>query len=130
MSNEAVAILASIAGSGVIAAIITGIFSKRKVGAEATQIITDAASGIVVRMEAELDRQRKSNDEQRIKHEQAMSALVDSHREEVDEMRRVLQLHVAWDAIAIARLSEIGIELPPAPPLLPPTQAHHPWPRG
>lgn len=42
-----------------------------------------------------------------------------AHADEINEVRRVLQLHVAWDVIAIAKMAEVGIELPPAPPLLP-----------
>ena len=32
---------------------------------------------------------------------------------------------VVWDAIAIAMMSEVGVELPPAPPLLPPHKRLH-----
>jgi hypothetical protein len=106
--------------SAVIAAIITGIFSKRKLGAEATEIITKAAAGVVTSLQSELDRSKAAREAQQTEHEAAVAKILEDHASEMDNVRRVLQLHVAWDAIAIARLAELGVELPPAPPLLPP----------
>lgn len=103
----------------IITAVIAAISSKRKLGAEATKIITDAAAGVVTSMQNEIDRQKRQNDELVDAHRRAVQTLMFNHAEEMEEVRRVLQLHVAWDAIAIARLDEIGIELPPAPPLMP-----------
>ena len=121
MSAAVVAALLGAGGLGaIIAAIVTGLFSKRKLGAEATEIITKAAAGVVTNMQAEIDRQVARNKELVSRHESDMDRVMTDHRREVAEMRRVLQLHVAWDAIAIAKMAEVGIELPPAPPLLPP----------
>lgn len=118
------AIIAAVLGAGgfsaIIAAIVTGMFSKRKLGAEATEIITKAAAGVVTNMQAEIDRQAKRNEELLRAHMQEKQALISAQEREMEEVRRVLQLHVAWDAIAIAKMNEFGIELPPAPPLLPP----------
>lgn len=118
------ALLVAILGVGglsaVIAAIVTGIFSKRKLGAEATEIITKAAAGVVTSLQSELDRARTSRETQQAEHADAIAKLTASHARELEEVRRVLQLHVAWDAIAIAKLGELGVQLPPAPPLLPP----------
>lgn len=117
--------LAALLGAGgvgaIMAAIVTGLFSKRKLGAEATEIITKAAAGVVTNMQAEIDRQVRRNDLLISEHLSLMHSLREDHRREMEDVRRVLQLHVAWDAIAIARIGELGIDLPPAPPLLPPT---------
>lgn len=112
--------------SAIFAAIIAGLFSKRKLGAEATEIITRAASGVTERLESELNRadqkaerrEREYNAERQI-WEQKIDAMAAAHVAERGEWRRVLQLHVAWDAIALAKLDEIGIELPPVPPVTP-----------
>lgn len=124
------AIIAALLGAGgfgaIVAAIVAGLFSKRKLGAEATEIITKAAAGVVTNMQAEIDRQVRRNDELINSHVRDMQAIVSSHEREMDDVRRVLQLHVAWDAIAIARMAEVGVDLPPAPPLLPPHEHEHP----
>lgn len=115
-----IAVLGTGGISAIIAAVATGLFSKRKLSAEATDIITKAAAGVVTTMQSEIDRQIRRNDTLIAEHRAEMKRLVDSHEDEIDDVRRVLQLHVAWDMIAISKMTELGIELPPAPPLLPP----------
>lgn len=127
MSAEVlIAVLGTGGLSAIIGAVVTGLFSKRKLGAEATEIITKAASGVITNMQAEIDRQVKRNEDLVNEHREQMGNLVASHAEEMEEVRRVLQLHVAWDAIAIAKMAEVGIDLPPAPPLLPARRFDHP----
>lgn len=138
MSGGDIALIVASLGVGTIAsAIITGLLSRRKIGAEATEIITKAAAGVVTNMQAQLDNQARQNERDRSQfreqikdmerdHLRALKAQAESHAEELDEARRVLQLHVAWDAIAIAKMAEIGVELPPAPPLLPARRFDHP----
>jgi hypothetical protein len=116
----------------IISAIIAGLFSKRKIGAEATDIITKAASGVVTNMQNEIDRLVARNkrleenaEVDRRMAQDSMRSLVHQHELEMEEVRRVLQLHVAWDAIAIAKMNEFGVKLPPAPPLLPPSQTSY-----
>jgi len=121
MSSELIVAILGAGGIGaVLAAIVTGLFSKRKLGAEATEIITKAAAGVVTNLQAEIDRQVELRLEQAAANTATIETLLKDHANEMDEVRRVLQLHVAWDSIAIARMAEVGIELPPAPPLLPP----------
>lgn len=122
MTGSLLAALLGVGGLGaIVAAIVTGLFSKRKLGAEATEIITKAAAGVVTNMQAEIDRQVRLNDALIAQHSAEMQGLVRSHRQELEEIRRTLQLHVAWDAIAVERLGAAGIVLPATPPLLPPT---------
>ena len=126
-----VLILALSAGGfgAILSAVIAGLFSKRKIGAEATDIITKAASGVVTNMQIEIDRLVARNKRLEEDHamdmrtaQESMQSLVRGHELEMQEVRRVLQLHVAWDAIAIAKMNELGVNLPPAPPLLPPSK--------
>jgi len=91
------------AGVGVVlAAIIAGLFSRRKLSAEATEIITKAASGVVERLEAEVTRVTADN-----------AAL----RAQVQRQEVALGVHSFWDRQAYDILAQQGIELPPPPPL-------------
>jgi hypothetical protein len=118
------ALIVAILGAGgigaIVAAIITGLFSKRKLGAEATEIITKAAAGVVTSLQGELARAEAARMLQQSSYLHEIEKIKSDHAKEMDDVRRVLQLHVAWDAIAIAKMSELGHHLPPAPPLLPP----------
>lgn len=117
--NNLVLVLASSGFGAIAAAIVTGIFSKKKLGAEATKIITDAAAGVVQTLNAEVLRLQTRVTEVTDKAEKDIRAMAQAHVSERNEWRRVLQLHVAWDSIAIAEVSKMGVDLPPAPPLLP-----------
>lgn len=136
-TNLTLAILGSAGVGAILAALVNGLFSKRKLGAEATEMITNAAASVVKNMQADLDRQVAANtrlvteNQQHVEalvaeHREQMQALANSHAAEMEQVRRVLQLHVAWDAIAIAKLNDLGVDLPPAPPLLPPIKFEHP----
>lgn len=117
--NDLVIILASSGFGAIIAAVITGLYSKKKLGAEATKIITDAAAGVVTTLQGEIQRLQKRMDQQTEDHETEMKSMASAHVREREEWRRVLQLHVSWDAIAIAEVAKLGVQLPAAPPLLP-----------
>jgi hypothetical protein len=119
-----VAILGAGGISAIVASVVTGLFSKKKLGSEATEIITRAASGVVTSIEAELLRAQEARERDRLEHQRQINRIMDDHRSEMNEVGRVLQLHVAWDAIAIAKMSEFGVQLPKAPPLLPPNLGH------
>ena len=115
--------------TAVLLLVITAVINRRKLGAEtdnisatATKAITDAASGVVERIEGDNLRLRASIER--------LEAAEDKHdrdrREwalEREEWRRALQLHAAWDALAITKMNEAipPIDLPDAPPLTPPT---------
>jgi len=115
--------------TAVLLLVITAVINRKKLGAEtdnisatATKAITDAASGVVERIEGDNLRLRASIER--------LEAADDRHERERrewalerEEWRRVLQVHAAWDALAITRIAEAipPIELPDAPPLTPPT---------
>lgn len=142
MSTEVIiSILSSAAVTSVLASIISGLFTKRKLGADATQVITQAASGVVTTMQKELQRRADEMEElrkshlrelQRVrdsgekavqdmisKHERVASRMIADHEAEMADVARVLELHVEWDRIAIEKMSELNVSLPPAPPLMP-----------
>jgi hypothetical protein len=114
--NPWLQLLGSAAVGAVLVAIIGGLFSKRKLSAEATDIITKAASGVVERLEAENARVIASNT--------LLSGKVEAQQIQVDQVQRAqraqgeaLAIHAFWDRQAVEALREHGIDLPPPPPL-------------
>lgn len=125
-SDTVLAVLSSAGVTVVLGALVQGWFNKKKLGADATEIITRAASGVVERLEAEIATKMTNYATLEGKYNgvlEAMDSLKAAFAAERESWRRVLQLHVAWDAIAIAKLGELDIDLPPAPPLMPPGRA-------
>jgi DNA-directed RNA polymerase len=125
-----VVVLAALGIGSVVTAVVTGLFSKRKLGAEATEIITNAASSVVKTLEAQLARGEQERHEDQTRHEMEMTRITVEHAREMTNMARahtqerdawkkVLQLHVAWDALAISKLAEMDFDMPPTPPLTP-----------
>lgn len=127
-SSLLVQILLAIVGAGTIGSIITAIMSRKKLGADATQAITAAASGVVGDFEKLLDR-KDAEIKTLYERVEAMEArttaaeLVASHA--ADDMRRIretLQIHAAWDWRVIRLLEEcetVTERIPEAPPLIP-----------
>lgn len=116
MTVEAAALVqiaVAVAASGALAAVVTGILNRRKLSAEATKIITDAAASTVEQIE-------KDNKRLRERVEQLEAAELAWRRERAD-WRDVLTLHAAFDHLAVAKLREHGInDMPSPPPLYPP----------
>jgi NAD/NADP transhydrogenase alpha subunit len=121
-----VALLGAVGAGSIATAIIGGLFVRRRVtaeasklGADATEIIQKAASGVVLDIERTLARKTAEMVEMRREHRAELARMIADHAEEMDTVRTVLSLHIAWDAIAIQELAKLGVDLPPAPPLLP-----------
>jgi len=141
--------------STIAAAIISALMSKRKLGAEATNLITQAASGVVDRIEKELERSIKQREgiekelKRSIEQREALQAQVidlettiERKAEEWDaelrakeivwqrveaDWREVLQVHAAWDYAALVALERHDIDhgLETPPPLYPPPGHQH-----
>ena len=123
-------ILVSAGFATVVVAVINAVITRRKLGAEATKIITDAASGVVANIEKDNERLR-SNDLKKTKRIAALETRVDDLEDEQrgwererEDWLRVLQMHVAWDTLAVAKLRELApdFSLPDPPPLTPPVR--------
>lgn len=105
-----IAILSTGSLAAIAGAIVTGVFNRKRLGADATEIITRAASSVVERIEGENERLRKEIEE--LKNDRAIL------RDMIEEHTKVLQLHAAWDALAVAKLREHDIlDLPDPPPM-------------
>lgn len=118
-TSTLVALLGTGGLSAIVAAIVTGLFSRRKLGADAAKIITEAAAGVVKNLENEIKRQQAINDEMVVEHRAYIRTLMLNHAEEIDEWFRVSQLHTSWDYLVRERLATLGIDLPEPPPLTP-----------
>lgn len=88
--------------SGLLTAIITGIFNKKRLGADAAKIITDAAASVTSTMSSRL-RELEAKEQMR-------------EREE-DEFRIKLERHEAWDRKLVQKIrqmdSSVELEDPP-----------------
>lgn len=101
---------------GVLAAIINGLFSKRKLSADATKIITDAASGTVKDLREENQRIIAQNTTQAAQIT-AMQKELATQRQHARLVDQVLAMHALWDRQVVEITSQHDIELPPPPPL-------------
>lgn len=108
--------LSSAAVSAVILAFINGLFSKRKLSADATKIITEAASGVVEIQKAEIARVLASNLELTQKVD-TLQARVDRGEKTTQVQGEAIAIHTFWDIQAVEELGKQGINLPPPPPL-------------
>jgi len=123
-------ILASAGAATILATVINGILNRKKLGAETTKIITDAAGTFVKELKEDNERLRRSDERKTLLLADCEARLDDlEHAQaewetERDEWLRVLQVHASWDALAIARLGEPipPLVIPDAPPLTPPTR--------
>lgn len=101
---------------GVFVAIVNGLFSKRKLSADATKIITDAASGIVERLQQENARILGANTVLTGRVD-AMQLERDADREWRRHVDQLLAMHQMWDVQVTEIAQSHGIDLPPPPPL-------------
>lgn len=108
--------LASATVGALLLAVVNGLFSKRKLSAEATDIITRAASGVVERLESENARVIAGNI--------ALAAKVESQQAMVEELKRAVRaqgeaiaIHAFWESQAVTVARDHGIDLPEPPPL-------------
>ena len=114
--NQWLAALVGVGVGSIVVAFINGLFSKRKLSAEATKIITGAASEVVEIQKAELARVIASNT--------LLNGKVEAQQIQLEEVQRVLrsqaaalEVHAFWDLQAVGIALKHGIDLPPPPPL-------------
>lgn len=125
MSETVVAILGGLGVGTILAAVVSGLFNRRKLGADATEVITRAAAGVVTSLEAEIARGAAARLAEVSSLTAELARVKADWAAEREDWRRVNQLHVAFDVLAIAKLKEANIDLGmDPPPLLPPIRAN------
>jgi uncharacterized protein (DUF3084 family) len=119
-------VIAVIGAVGVVlGGIITGIFNRRKLGADASKIITDAAAGAVELLRGEntriLAEVHEIRDEAETARHEAQTAREEAHelRREGQRTRDMVVAHTVWDQQVLEIAGEQGLQLPPVPPLYP-----------
>lgn len=103
-------IIVAILGTGAFTALIQGAYGKRKQHADAAQVVNQAAVVILEPLYREIARLEKK-----------VGALERRER----ELTQTLQMHAAWDYMAVARMREAGVTLEDIPPLYPPARPEY-----
>jgi uncharacterized coiled-coil DUF342 family protein len=97
-SNIITALTAAGAGGGVVA-LIRVAFERKKIGADATAVITATARDLVATLNLELDKERKAN-----------AAEVKEEREKVRQLRKEMELAIAEARELRAELRQARLE--------------------
>ena len=116
MSNEVLRWLTSFGISAVVLALVNGLFLRRKMSAEATKLITDAASGTLNGVWEENKRLlgRQAATEARLDAVERENRLQAEHQRQTDAL---IVVHGEWDRQAYYAARDKGIQLPQPPPL-------------
>lgn len=104
--------------TAVVVAVITAIVNRRKLSAEATNIISQAAGGVVERLENENIRLTTANDKLTVRvADLEKRERQRDHRDHLFEEQ--VRMHQVYDEGLAIRLRNAGItDVPPPPPLL------------
>jgi hypothetical protein len=108
--------LGSASVGALLLALVNAFVNRRKLSAEATAIITKAASGVVQRLEAENARISASNLLAEGKSD-AQQIQLDKLEDEVRAQGRAIEVHAFWDQQVVETCRDQGIDIPPPPPL-------------
>lgn len=114
--NQWLSLLTAVGVGSVITALVTGLFGKRKLSADATKIITEAAGGLVKDLRDENARHIASN----ASLTERLAAL---ERRELERDQRererdhAILLHGYWDQQVFTMARDQGLALPEPPPL-------------
>jgi len=99
--------------AAVLGAVVNGIINRRKLTAEATSIITQAAGGMVQNLQTDNGRLRAEN----ITAVQRFTRYRTAVRKRDREFEYQLELHMEWHNLVAERLKAAGIDVPPPPRL-------------
>jgi hypothetical protein len=109
----------AIVGAGGVASVLTAslnaLLNRKRLGAQAADIIQRAAAGVVTTLQDEDARKARRIDELERK-EELLERRVQCLEDERNADRHAQQLHAAWDHLAMIELGDDS-KLPPPPPL-------------
>lgn len=103
------AVVGAVGLSTIVAAAINAVSNRKKTGADATKVITDAALGVVTQLQARI--------KELLDEVQELKAREDSRDRREDAARRALIRHHQWDLRLVSIVNE---SLPGHKNLLPP----------
>lgn len=108
--------LGAFGAGAVVLAFVNGMFGKRKLSAEATKIITEAATGTLRDVRDENTRLLA----RQIQHETRLDSAERRLGEQAEHQRKtdaLIVVHGEWDRQAFYAAKSKGIQLPEPPPL-------------
>lgn len=108
--------LSSGAVVAVITVMITGVVNRKRLGAEATSIITQAAGGMVKTLQDDNARLRVEQATMRVERD-AQEARERERDIRDDQLRKALERHEQWDRLVTVMLREAGLDVPTPPTL-------------
>ena len=111
--NVVLQFLGTGAVAAVIGAVLNAIINRRKLTAEATSIITQAAGGIVQNLQTDNGRLRAEN----ITGTQRFNRYRSAVRKRDRAFEEQLELHWHWHELVAEKLKTVGIDVPPPPRL-------------
>lgn len=114
------ALMLAIVGAGGVGAVFTAtlnaLVNRKRLGAQAADIIQRAAAGVVTTLQDE-DKRKGLRIAELERRETELEERVACLEREREADRHAAQLHAAWDHLAVAELSTSGSRLPAPPPL-------------
>lgn len=115
-AGEVIRLLTALGVGAVLLAIVNGLFSKRKLSADATKVITEAATGVLANLKEENTRVIASN---AVLTSRVEAAEHESRRlrEDLQLLREAVSVHAFWDRQAFNAGRAQGLDLPEPPPL-------------
>lgn len=116
MSGEVLRWVTALGVAGILSTLINGLLGKRKLSAEATKIITDAASGTLKDVRDENVRllARQATTEARLDAVERENRQQAEHQRQTDAL---IVVHGEWDRQAFYAAKSRGLTLPEPPPL-------------
>lgn len=113
-------VLGSVAFVTLVTSVTNNLMTRKRLGAEATKIITDAATGVVTDVRADNKRLRDSEVELRGRID-ALEKAQDAWEDEKRRWKQILQDHEHWDTLVSQELRSVHPEtnIPDPPPLTP-----------
>lgn len=106
------AVIGAVGLSSIVAAGINALSNRKKTGADATKVITDAALGVVTQLQSRI--------KELLEEVQEMKAREDDRDRREDAARRSLMKHHEWDQQLVRIVNEHlpgKVDLLPPPPL-------------
>lgn len=89
--DDVVQLFAAAGGATIVTTFVNALFNKRKLGAEATEIITKGATGIVERVEQDNARLRAEMAANEARHQREIAEVESRHQREIGEVRNELR---------------------------------------
>lgn len=103
--------------TAVIVAIITAMVNRRKLSAEATNIISQAAGGIVQRLEDE--NKRLNLNLEHMRNRVSDLELIENKRgDQMELYNHQIYAHLEYDRMLVEQLEKLGVTVAPPPPLV------------